>query len=101
MNNIYSIANKKLADLKFGDYQVDVESMPEWCTDSEACFDLQVKYGLSVYVDNHPQGCRCIEVEIPSIHHERIIVNIWDHDTVHAATRYAIVLAVIELLKSK
>lgn len=69
-----------------------------WCSDSAAAFELMVEHGLAVYVDNHEQGCQCVEVE-EYTNHSRILVNFSDHVDKTTTTRYAIVKAVIAKLK--
>lgn len=83
---------------------------PYWASNDKDAFALMVSEGLSVYVDTHPNGCQCVEVEFflphkPSPYDEGLypsmgtasgstVENFDDHVGRNAAVRYAICHAV-------
>lgn len=59
--------------------------------DNADAFDLQVKLGTEVYVDNHPDGCTCVEAESHTHRSGRFVVNFWDSEAdQHKAARKVI-----------
>ena len=60
-------------------------------------FRLMVKLGMDVYVDNHPEGCRCVEVESVTHNVGRFVENFMNHESQEAATRFAIVKCAAEI----
>lgn len=58
---------------------------------------LAVKLGMEVYIDNHPEGCQCVEVESHTHKARRVILGFESHESNDAATRYAITLCAAEI----
>lgn len=52
---------------------------------------LAVRLGMEVYIDNHPEGCHCVEVESHTHKAGRVVVGLESHDSNESATRRAIV----------
>lgn len=75
--------------------------IPLWTQDNGECFRLTVEHSLSVYIDDHPEGCSCVEVEWYFPSRGQYVANLQDFQDKLAATRYAIVQAVIRKLKGE
>lgn len=73
-------------------YNIGTDYVIVWnpLVDGNAALRLVTALGMEVYVDNHPEGCECVEVESHTHNSGRIILNLGsDHD---ADTRRAIVM---------
>ena len=68
-------------------------------TDDGDALRLAVKLGMEVYIDNHPNGCECVEVESHTHKAGRFVYNL--DDDPGAATRRAITRAAAEIQLSK
>ena len=44
--------------------------------DKIECFNSIVEYGMEVYVDNHPDGCECVEVESVTHRNGRFVISV-------------------------
>ena len=73
----------------------------EWnpLDNNEQAFTLMVNHGMEVYVDNHPRGCECVEVESHTIKVGRFIYDILPNS--EASARLAIVRCAAEIGKLK
>lgn len=69
-------------------------------TDDGDAFRLMVRLGMEVYIDNHPDGCQCVEVESHTHKVGRFIQLLTNHDDHEAATRYAIFACAAEIGKA-
>ena len=59
---------------------------------NDDAFQLMVALGMEVYVDTHPDGCQCVEVESHTHNSGRYIVNFRFTPDKMLATRTAIFL---------
>lgn len=82
-------------------YNVGTDYVIVWnpLTDGADALQLVTALGMEVYVDNHPDGCECVEVESHTHKCGRVILNLGDDPD--ADTRRAIVMcaALIGLTK--
>lgn len=66
-------------------------------TDDGDALRLAVRLGMEVYIDNHPEGCQCVEVESHTHKVGRFFQMLRSHADYESATRCAIVACAAEI----
>lgn len=80
-------------------YVHDGAANREWnpLTDDGDALRLAVRLGMEVYIDNHPEGCQCVEVESHTHKVGRFFQLLRSPADYESATRYAIVVCAAEI----